>query len=53
MHVVFELTPRTLTSRLFLQSLRLARSRVDRRFEQRVAQFTTDVEARCRDARGY
>lgn len=50
-HVVAEVTPRTLAARLFLQSLRLARARVDRKFEQRVAQLAADVEQRFRSAR--
>jgi carbon monoxide dehydrogenase subunit G len=53
MHVVFELTPRSLTSRLFLQSLRLARNRMDRRFDQRMAQMAADIEARYAVGRNY
>jgi hypothetical protein len=49
MHVVMEVTPRTLTSRLFLQSLRLARGRVDRKFDQRIAQMAGDLETRYRE----
>ena len=47
-HVVADVTPRTLAARLFLQSLRLARARVDRKFEKRVAQMATDIEQRFR-----
>lgn len=47
-HVVAEVTPRSLAARLFLQSLRLARARVDRKFEQRVAQMASDIEQRYR-----
>ena len=47
-HVVSEVTPRTLAARLFLQSLRLARARVDRKFEQRIAQLAADIEHRYR-----
>lgn len=53
MHVVFELTPRSLTARLFLQSMRLARNRIDRRFDQRVAQMSADIEARYAAGRNY
>ena len=49
-HVVAEVTPRTLAARLFLQSLRLARARIDRKFEQRVAKMAADVEQRYRAA---
>lgn len=46
--VMFEVRPRTLGARLFIQSLRLARSRVDARFAQRVAQLAGEIEARYR-----
>lgn len=45
-HVVVEVSPRSLAARLFLQSLRLARGRIDRKFEQRVAQLASDIESR-------
>lgn len=45
-HVVVEVSPRSLAARLFLQSLRLARGRIDRKFEQRVAQLASDIEGR-------
>lgn len=51
LHVVMEIAPRSLTARLFLQSLRLARARVDRKFEQRVAQLARDIESRFRATR--
>jgi carbon monoxide dehydrogenase subunit G len=46
MHVTTEIKPRSLGARLFLQSLRLARAKVDRRFDARIAQFATELEAR-------
>ena len=48
MHVTTEIKPRSLGARLFLQSLRLARSKVDRRFDARIAQFATELEARSK-----
>lgn len=48
MHLVVEITPRTLTARLFLQSLRLARARIDRKFDQRVAHLAVEIETRLR-----
>jgi hypothetical protein len=35
--VVTEIRPRTLAARLFLQSLKLARSRITRRYQARIA----------------
>lgn len=43
---------RTLSARLLFQSMRLARQRVVRKFEQRLAQFGAEVEARYRAAGG-
>ncbi len=51
LHVTMEVTPRSLGARLFLQSLRLARARVDRKFETRVAQLALDIEQRYRQRR--
>ncbi|HMO09765.1 MAG TPA: SRPBCC family protein [Paracoccaceae bacterium] len=41
-----EVRPRTLTARLFLQGLKLARSRVDRRFSMRLRQLSAEIEGR-------
>ena len=46
--VTMEVTPKTLGARLFLQSLRLARARVDRKFQTRIAQFAREIETRAR-----
>lgn len=48
LHVGFEVKPRTLGARLFLQSLRLARSRVDKGFDARIAMLAADIDARYR-----
>ncbi|GLS85501.1 hypothetical protein GCM10010873_04740 [Cypionkella aquatica] len=53
MHVVLEVSARSLTARLFLQSLRLARARIDRKFDQRAAQLAGDIEARYRAVKKY
>lgn len=50
MHVTVELTPRSMAARIFMQSLRLARARMDRSFSLRVAQFAGDIENRYRTA---
>jgi carbon monoxide dehydrogenase subunit G len=43
---------RTLAARLLFQSLRLARQRVVRRFERRLAQFGAEIELRYAATRG-
>ena len=44
--VKLEIRPRTLVARLFVQSLKLARARVDGRFRMRVAQVAAEIEDR-------
>lgn len=46
MHVTANVTPITITAKLFIQSLRLARTKVDRKFNQRIAAFGDDIEQR-------
>lgn len=46
--VHLEVKPRTLGARLFLQSLKLAKAKVNRRFTQRLAQTSADIEDRHR-----
>lgn len=41
-----EAKPRTLTARLFIQSLKLAKTRVQKRYDGRLAQIAADIEAR-------
>lgn len=41
-----EVKPRTLTARLFIQSLKLAKMRVQKRFDGRLAQLAADIEAK-------
>jgi carbon monoxide dehydrogenase subunit G len=48
MVVSTEVRPVTLAARLFLQSLKLARSRVTKRYQTRIAQLATMIEARAR-----
>lgn len=47
-HVALTVTPLTLAAKLFMQSLRLARTRADRRFTQRIAALTAEIEDRYR-----
>lgn len=44
--VALEVKPRTLISRLFLQSLRLAKARMQGRYKARVAQVGAEIETR-------
>ena len=44
--VALELRPTTLTSRILLQSARLAKGRLSGRFDSRVAAFSQDIEDR-------
>lgn len=46
--VRLEIKPKTLAARLFLQSLRLARSRVERRFSRSIEQLAAEIEDRYR-----
>lgn len=46
--VTLDLKPRTIGARLVLQSLRLAKTRLNRRFADRVAQVCTEIESRYR-----
>ncbi|MRU15101.1 SRPBCC family protein [Roseovarius sp. A21] len=44
--IVAELSPRNLTARLLMQSIKLARSSVDKKFRFRVAHFAKELEER-------
>jgi hypothetical protein len=46
--VVLDLKPQSIAARVILQSFRLARARVDRRFGDRVSQFCAEIETRYR-----
>ena len=51
-HLAIEVKPKTLAARLMLQSLRLARARLERRLDHRTAQLAAEVENRLRLAQG-
>ena len=46
--VRLEVKPKSLVARIYVQALRLTRSRVERSFAQRVAQLATEIEERFR-----
>lgn len=45
-HVSMEVKPRSLGARLFMQSLRLARTKVDRKFDSRIDKLAKEMEQR-------
>ena len=47
MNMTVEARPRTIPARLMIQSLKLARQNVVKRFRKRVGEFAADVEERC------
>ncbi len=51
MHLTAEVKPRSLGARLFLQSLRLARAKVDRKFDAKVGQLALELETRAKVAK--
>ncbi|MEO6299268.1 MAG: SRPBCC family protein [Paracoccaceae bacterium] len=46
--VKLDIKPKSLAARIYVQSLRLTRSRVERNFAQRVAQLAVEIEDRFR-----
>ncbi|MCV2882830.1 SRPBCC family protein [Actibacterium sp. XHP0104] len=46
MSIALEMKPNSLTARLFIQSLRLAKASLNRKFKRGVARFSEDLEAR-------
>lgn len=48
--LVLEVRPKTLAARLMMQSLKLARGNITKRFALRVADFAKDIEDRLRGA---
>jgi len=50
--VGLQLSPKTLSARLLMQSLKLAKNSLDTRFANRIAQFASDVQNRYRASLG-
>lgn len=46
--IIAEIKPRTIAARVFIQSLRLAKAQIRRKFEIRVAQVAAEIEDRHR-----
>ena len=46
-NVVLKLSPKTLSARLLVQSLKLARSNINQRFKKRLAGYARDIEDRA------
>ena len=47
MSTLLEIKPRTLGGRLLLQSARLGRAKLDRRYDERIKSFLRDLESRA------
>jgi uncharacterized protein YndB with AHSA1/START domain len=45
-HVMMEVKPKSLGGRLFMQSLRLARTKLDRKFDSRIDKLASEMELR-------
>lgn len=48
MKLALDLKPQTLSARLLIQSLKLAKGSVDKRFQSRVAEYSSEIAARYR-----
>lgn len=48
--VTLDVRPRTIAARVILQSLRIAKNRINRRFSDRVIQICADIETRYRQS---
>ncbi len=46
-----EIKPKTLSARLMVQSMRLAKNKLNRRYRQKVANFANDIEDRYKSGR--
>jgi len=50
--IALDLRPRSITSRLLLQSARLAKNKLNRRYKQRTVAYMAEIEARFRRENG-
>lgn len=51
MTIELEVRPKSLSARLMVQSLRLAKSKLTKRYQIKVAGFATDIEGRYKDGK--
>lgn len=51
LQVHFDVKPRTLAARLLVQSAKIGRKALDRKFDERVAKFGAEIERRAQQAR--
>lgn len=47
MNVSMEAVPRTIPARLMIQSAKLARTNIQKRYRRRIAEYAADLEERC------
>jgi uncharacterized protein YndB with AHSA1/START domain len=45
-NLVFKMAPKTLSARLLVQSFKLARSSINKRFKKRMSQYARDIESK-------
>ncbi len=52
MKITIETTPRTIPARLMIQSAKLARTKIEKRYRHRIAEYAAELEERCQ-TRGF
>ncbi|MGR3662863.1 MAG: SRPBCC family protein [Paracoccaceae bacterium] len=52
-HIGLQMSPKSLTARLLIQSLKFAKSSLDTRFSKRVASFGADIENRYKNSQNH
>lgn len=52
MNVTMDATPRTIPARLMIQSAKLARTNIQKRYRRRIAEYAAELEERCQ-SRGF
>lgn len=52
MNITMDATPRTIPARLMIQSAKLARTNIQKRYRRRIAEYAAELEERCQ-SRGF